>query len=120
MNIQISGQITNIFQAEHKSDKFSKREIRVSADPSDKFASVFPLEAVKLGDRDDLSLLDDFKVGDWISARCSLHGREWQNPSTQDVRCFVSIRIESIQSDTNMSTSEVPFEAPSKTVEPPF
>jgi hypothetical protein len=69
---KVQGTIIIIGNTEQKSEKFSVRQFVVKT--QGKFQETIPMQCVNMG----CDMLNVFKVGQDITADCSLRGREWQ------------------------------------------
>lgn len=104
MNIEIKGQILEINQTEVKSEKFSKREFKVTT--LDQYPNTYKIQVTN----EKCPLLDKFKVGDEVNVHCNLNGRDWTNPTTQIVSNFISLdcwRIETVTNEVQVSNTIV-------------
>ena len=109
MNIEIKGQIVGINQTEVKSEKFSKREFKVTT--LDQYPNTYKIQVTN----EKCPLLDKFKIGDEVNVHCNLNGRDWTNPTTQIVSNFISLdawRIETVTNEVKIENTileEPPF-----------
>ena len=104
MNIEIKGQILEINQTEVKSEKFSKREFKVTTDGQ--YPEIFKIQVTN----DKCPLLDKFKVNEYVNAHCNLKGREWIKPETGAVSNFITLdcwRIEQVTNEVQVSNTIV-------------
>ena len=109
MNIEIKGQIVGINQTEVKSEKFSKREFKVTT--LDQYPNTYKIQVTN----EKCPLLDKFKINDEVNVHCNLNGRDWTNPTTQIVSNFISLdawRIEQVTNEVKIENTileEPPF-----------
>lgn len=84
--MELTGQIKEIFETQQVSEKFKKRDF-VLTDAS----SQYPQHIIMQVTQDKTSLLDKFKIGDTITAHINIRGRNWTNPTNDEVKYFVTI-----------------------------
>jgi hypothetical protein len=95
MNIEIKGKIVGINDTEVKSEKFSKREFKVTT--LDQYPNTYKIQVTN----EKCPLLDKFKIGDEVNVHCNLNGRDWTNPTTQIVSNFLTLDCWKIEQITN-------------------
>ena len=109
MNIELKCKIVGINETEVKSEKFSKREFKVTT--LDQYPNTYKIQVTN----EKCPLLDKFKVGEEVNVHCNLNGREWTNPTTQIVSNFISLdcwRIEQVTNEVQIENTileEPPF-----------
>lgn len=104
MKIEIKGKIVGINETEVKSEKFSKREFKVTT--LDQYPNSYKIQVTN----EKCPLLDKFKLNDEIIAHCNLNGRDWTNPTTGAVSNFISLdawRIEQVTNEVQVSNTIV-------------
>lgn len=74
MNLQ--GKIKEIFDTQHVSDRFSKREFVVEYIDNPQYPQYIKFEMTQ----DKCALLDQYKAGDEIDVQFNVRGRAWTNP----------------------------------------
>jgi hypothetical protein len=87
-SFKITGEIHTMGKTNKVTPKFSKREFVLVIDKDDKFTQYLPFQV----NNDKCSLLDDYKVGDTITAHFNMRGREWEK-SPGDVKTFLSLEV---------------------------
>lgn len=87
---KIVGYIKEIKETEVFESGFKKRVLVVETD--EQYKQVLPLEFTK----DKTQLLDAFNIGDKVSVKININGREWTSPKTNEVMIFITLRAWSI------------------------
>jgi hypothetical protein len=77
--MEITGRIEHIGQTQQVSDKFSKRllVLETRKDDADRYPQLIPVELTQGA----CSVLDDYTVGDMVTAGINLRGRKWTDAS---------------------------------------
>ncbi len=88
MGIEATGKLHTIFETQHVSERFTKREFVVELADNPKYPQVVLFQLT--GDR--VTQLDDMKVGDQVRIDFSLRGREWKSPKGE-VKYFNSLDV---------------------------
>ena len=104
MNIEVKGQIVGINDTEVKSEKFSKREFKVKTEGQ--YPETFKIQVTN----DKCTLLDKFKVDEYVNVHCNLKGIDWTNPTTQKISNFITLdcwRIEQVTNEVQISNTIV-------------
>lgn len=83
--MEIQGVIKLIGSTNKISDKFSKRDLRITTEGD--YPQTIEVQFVN----DKCAVLDKFKVGEQVSVSINLRGREWTNPKDGEVKCFNTI-----------------------------
>jgi len=93
--INIEGRIERISDSVQVSEKFTKRNFVINTEGQypDKFEMQFT--------QDKVSILDKYKEGDLVEVGVNIRGREWANPSTGEIKHFVSLDAWSIRLKDN-------------------
>jgi hypothetical protein len=77
MNLQ--GKITEIFDTQQISDRFSKREFVIEYAENPQYPQFVKFELTQ----DKCDMLDQYKVGDEVDVHFNVRGRAWTNPKGQ-------------------------------------
>jgi len=85
--MEIKGIIKSISPTQRVSDKFTKRELVLTADHATPYSYPVLIEV----HQDKCAALDTFRVGDEVTAHCNLKGREWNGPN--GVKVFNTITL---------------------------
>lgn len=89
---KIVGIIKSIGDEEQISDQFVKREFVITT--TDQYPQILKFQAVQ----GNTAQLDNFGEGEVVSVSFNLKGREWENPSTQEVNVFTTLEAWKIDS----------------------
>jgi hypothetical protein len=100
MSQDVTGKIYQINETQQITEKFSKREfvLELSNNPAYVEKVLFTLM------KDKVDLIDGYKVGDTISIKYNLKGRDWTSP-TGDVKFFNTLEAWSVSSSSPSSES---------------
>ena len=74
--MNLKGTIKEIFDTQHVSDRFSKREFVVEYIDNPQYPQYVKFEMTQ----DKCDLLDQYKVGDEVDVQFNVRGRAWTNP----------------------------------------
>lgn len=77
MNLQ--GKITEIFDTQQISDRFSKREFVIEYAENPQYPQFVKFELTQ----DKCDMIDQYKVGDEVDVHFNVRGRAWTNPKGQ-------------------------------------
>lgn len=88
---KISGKIGRISETQIVSEKFKKREFVLIT--NDQYPQSIQLELTQ----ERVTILENYKVGDEITAMFNINGREWKNPTTGEVKYFNTLQAFAIQ-----------------------
>ena len=106
--MQIVGIIKVINPEQQVSASFKKRELVVET------LEQYPQSILVEFTQDKCDLLNNLKIGDFVSVNYNIRGREWANPTTGEIKYFNSIEGWSIELKSNMSNDEKTFGAMNK------
>lgn len=95
--MNVRGKIKEIFDTQHVSDRFSKREFVLEYVDNPQYPQYIKFEMVK----DRCDSLDDFKVGEDVDVQFNLRGRAWTNSqgATQYFNTLQAWRIDRASGD---------------------
>ena len=97
--MEITGKIKKIGQIQEFAKGFTKRDLVVTT--KDEYPQNLLVEFVK----DKCSLLDTYKIGDYVKVSINLRGREWTNDKGQ-VKYFNSIQGWKIQYNNEVTLQD--------------
>lgn len=83
--MEIQGTIKMIGATKKVSEKFTKRDLRITTDGD--YPQVIEVQFTQ----DKCAILDKFKVGEQVSISINIRGREWPNPKDGELKCFNTI-----------------------------
>lgn len=86
------GKVVAVKEAEQITDTFKKAKIWIDTAPNSKYPNVVEFELVN----DNISLLDDIAVNDFIKVIFSIRGNVYESKKDKKKMCFVSLRISNI------------------------
>ena len=79
--IKLEGKIAKVFDAQKKTDKFTKRLFWLE-DVSERFPNMWKMELWNA----DCTLIDNYKIGDFVTAYIDVRGKKWsKSDGTEDV-----------------------------------
>ena len=99
--MEVQGFIRKVQDAQVVSDKFTKREVWVET------INQFPQTLNIQFTQDKCSLLDSYKVGDYVTIGINLNGRTWTSPQGEE-KCFNTITGWMIKKSDEDSTPTPP------------
>ncbi len=96
MSQEVTGKVYQINETQQITEKFSKREfvLELSNNPAYVEKVLFTLT------RDKIDSINEYKVGDTISVKYNLKGREWTSPQG-DVKFFNTLEVWNISSSSS-------------------
>ena len=74
--MNLKGTLKEIFDTQHISDRFTKREFVVEYADNPQYPQYIKFELTQ----DKVDLIDQFKVGDEVDVQFNVRGRAWTNP----------------------------------------
>jgi hypothetical protein len=98
MKNKITGQIYKIFETQEINASFKKREFVVET--NEQYPQKIKCELTQ----NNVSKIDDFKVGEHVTVHLNIRGREWVSPKTNEETYFVSLNAWKIDREDNPST----------------
>lgn len=110
--MELSGTITEVFEQQDISDKFSKREIVVET--GDQYPNPLIVEFAN----DKMGLIGGAQIGDHVTVSAHVNGRKWEGP--KGVRYFLSLRGYKIDNPDERERFEAPAFEPEATDDVPF
>jgi hypothetical protein len=105
---KLTGNVHLVADTQQKSEKFKSRELVL------KTGGDYPQFILVQFTQDKCELLNNLKIGDFVSVNYNIRGREWANPTTGEIKYFNSIEGWSIELKSNMSNDEKTFGAINK------
>ena len=104
MNFQLKGILTEIFDTQHISDKFSKREFVVETKYGDYTETIkFQLT------NDKCDILDTYAVGEEVNVHFNIKGRKWEKDGKTSY--FINLeawRLESVSAPKEDGVDDIP------------
>tara|TARA_B110000503_G_C6991315_1_gene347471 strand:- start:410 stop:778 length:369 start_codon:yes stop_codon:yes gene_type:complete len=99
MSQDVTGKIYQINETQQVTEKFSKREfvLELSNNPAYVEKVIFTLM------KDKVDLIDGYSVGDTITVKYNLKGRDWTSPQG-DVKFFNTLEAWSISSSSEVDS----------------
>lgn len=99
--MNLKGTIKEIFDTQHVSDRFSKREFVIEYIDNPQYPQYIKFEMTQ----DKCDLLDQYKVGDEVDVQFNVRGRAWTNPQgvTQYFNTLQAWRIDVASADAPAS-----------------
>lgn len=83
--MELKGTIKLIGDVQNFKDTFTKKSIVIKTD--EKYPNDIEIDFIK----DKIELLNNLKVGDYVTVGININGRGWLNPETQITKYFTSI-----------------------------
>ena len=111
-----TGIVKVIMETQQVSEKFKKREVILTVDPS----SQYPQHVSFQFSQDKCSLLDSVRMGDELKVHFNLRGREWTSPKDNVTKYFNTLeawRIEKVSGGGSPSSSSAAAAAPVESTE---
>lgn len=105
---KLTGNVHLVADTQQKSEKFKSRELVL------KTGGDYPQFILVQFTQDKCDLLNNLKIGDFVSVNYNIRGREWSNPTTGEIKYFNLIEGWSIELKSNMSNDEKTFGAMNK------
>lgn len=99
----IKGTIKVIKDTEKISEKFQKREF-VLETKSGQYDQTVLFQLTQ----DGVSLIDQYKVGDEVTAHFDLRGREWTSPKDGTVRYFNTLSVWKLEGAAQAAPADLP------------
>lgn len=101
MSQEVTGKVYQINETQQITEKFSKREfvLELSNNPAYVEKVLFTLT------RDKIDSINEYKVGDTISVKYNLKGREWTSPQG-DIKFFNTLEVWNISSSSSSDEAE--------------
>lgn len=95
MVVELKGSVKEIYNEQHISDNFSKRDFLVTIDEDGKYPQDILIEATN----SKIDALKSIKVGNKVIVKCNLRSRSWVDNKKQ-TKHFLSLNLWEIENKT--------------------
>tara|TARA_R110000803_G_scaffold178761_1_gene241164 strand:- start:396 stop:749 length:354 start_codon:yes stop_codon:yes gene_type:complete len=103
MSLETVGRIKEIKETHVISDSFSKREFIIT-DESSQYPQIIMFQCTQ----DRCDLLNAFSVGQEIKILFNLRGREWESPTTGEIKVFNTLEAWRIEAKASAPQQQAP------------
>lgn len=104
MNLQVTGKIHKIFDAEKKTESFTAQEFILEIEDG-KYPQLVKFQLVQ----ERVGLVDRCKEGDRIDVHFDLRGREWQDKFFTNLNCWKVETVEPAPADNGHTKADASF-----------